>query len=330
MDRTHIFISYCSFDRDWLVHVRTHLAVLERKELIDIWSDTNIEIGATWKIEIEVALSRARIAVLLITPAFLASRFIWKVEMPLIIEHSKRGMQVLPLIARPCAWRLETDLEQLQARPNGGRPLSSGSNYEIDLDLSKFTYELAAKIGRMTTNLMTQENERIEGYRTTARTLSVDGLAPGLGTGGAGCRASLSELLASQGTIAWEGDYLPTRARLRLTIQSLGAGRLAGTIEYIGEDTMTSVEGAIAVSPEELKIGDLWPDRNEWLRSPNRVALRFKEIALLKKGKRTPVLEGEYRAIASLEEMAGVWVSAAGQVVGSFRLKEIVDDKLEG
>jgi hypothetical protein len=114
-----------------------HLSVLERKELINVWSDASIEIGATWKDEIEEALSRARIAVLMISPTFLASRYVWQMEMPRIIAHSKLGMEILPLIVRPCAWRLETELERLQARPDLGRALSSGSDYQVDLDLAR-------------------------------------------------------------------------------------------------------------------------------------------------------------------------------------------------
>src|SRR4051794_18392681 len=127
-ERTQVFISYSSSDREWLTRVRTHLSVLERRQLIDVWSDANIEIGFVWQQEIEAALSKARIAVLLISPAFLASKYVWEMEMPRIIEHSKKGMDILPLILRPCAWQLETDLARLQARPELGRALSSGND----------------------------------------------------------------------------------------------------------------------------------------------------------------------------------------------------------
>lgn len=57
-------------------------------------------------------------------------------------------MVALPVILRPCAWRLEEDLARLQARPTDGRPLSLGSESEIDLNLSELAYELAARVGK--------------------------------------------------------------------------------------------------------------------------------------------------------------------------------------
>src|SRR5438309_9272123 len=85
-------------------------------------------------------------------------------EMPRIIEHSKKGMDILPLILRPCAWQIETDLARLQARPELGRALSSGNDYQIDLDLSLFTYELAAKIGSMETAQAIEAKELLQAH----------------------------------------------------------------------------------------------------------------------------------------------------------------------
>jgi hypothetical protein len=148
MSRTKVFVSYSHDDRVWLDRLSQHLAVLEHRGLVDVWSDAEAEAGADWKNQIDRALSAAKVAVLLVSPAFLASKFIWTDEMPLILAHSRQGMDVLPLIVRPCAWHLEEDLAKLQARPTDGRPLSTGTDAQIDSDLSSFTYELAEKIGR--------------------------------------------------------------------------------------------------------------------------------------------------------------------------------------
>src|SRR5690348_15767980 len=102
--RTQVFVSYSHDDRDWLNRLVQHVAVLERRGLIDVWSDGRIAAGADWEAAIEAALSSAKVAVLLVSPAFLASEFIWKREMPRVFAHLKDGMDALPLIARPCAW----------------------------------------------------------------------------------------------------------------------------------------------------------------------------------------------------------------------------------
>jgi TIR domain-containing protein len=95
--------------------------VLARRGLVDVWSDARIRAGADWQKAIDTALSSAKVAVLRVSPAFLASEFIWEREMPRIVAHLAQGMEALPLIVRPCAWTLEDDLVQLQAWPTDGR-----------------------------------------------------------------------------------------------------------------------------------------------------------------------------------------------------------------
>ena len=153
MTRTRLFVSYCHEDRDWLRRFSTHVAVLKRKGLVDLWSDERIEGGADWAGEIESALTAASVAVLLVSPGFLASKFIWESEMPRIVAHNKAGMHALPLILRPCAWKLEEELLRLQVRPKDGVPLSLGNDAEVDLRLSEFAYELAGMVGVRTTRL---------------------------------------------------------------------------------------------------------------------------------------------------------------------------------
>jgi predicted nucleotide-binding protein len=93
MARAKIFISYSHKDRSWLGRLTEQLAVLQRRGLVDIWSDELIEVGGAWESAIEMALSGAKIAVLLISPSFLASEYIWRKEMPKIEAHADQGME---------------------------------------------------------------------------------------------------------------------------------------------------------------------------------------------------------------------------------------------
>jgi TIR domain len=320
MDRTRVFISYSSADREWLDRLRIHLAVLERKELIDVWSDANIEVGATWKEEIEVALWRARIAVLMVSPAFLASHYVWQMEMPMIIAHTKFGMEVLPLIVRPCAWRLESDLERLQARPSLGRALSGGSDYQIDLDLSRFAYELAAKVGYMSSDRIVEENELAEAHRSERRSAGPSDRGSDRVFGNTENSTLMSKVIAGRGPLVWTGNYPATNARLRLRFESDAVGRINGTIEYLGEETVSNIQGALAETPDQLSPDKLWPDRSEWPETDETIALQFREVSIRNVGKRNVDLSGEYRAIASRAKLVGVWISS-GRIVERFTMR---------
>ena len=58
-----------------------HLALLKRRG-VEIWTDREIKPGENWHEEIQNSLARAKVAVLLVTPALLQSEYIAKNELP--------------------------------------------------------------------------------------------------------------------------------------------------------------------------------------------------------------------------------------------------------
>ncbi len=94
MSRQEIFISYSHRDRAWLERLLEHLGALERWQLVHAWTDGRIAAGASWEEGIDRALGEAQAAVLLVSPAFLASHYIWGVEMKRIDAHRDKSLQV--------------------------------------------------------------------------------------------------------------------------------------------------------------------------------------------------------------------------------------------
>jgi hypothetical protein len=139
-----IFISYSHKDERWKDRLVTHLTALQQ-ESVDVWSDRRIAAGEDWLKEIRVALTRAQVAVLLVSADFLSSDFIRHEEIPSVLRRRKRGgLHVIPIIVRPCAWRAIDWLAQMQLRPQDGKPLNRGGSAHADSDLTDIALEVRA------------------------------------------------------------------------------------------------------------------------------------------------------------------------------------------
>jgi len=139
-----IFISYSHKDKAWKDRLVTHLGILQRQGVLEIWEDRRIQAGEEWLPEIERALHDAGLAILLISADFLTSRFIMDKEVPVLLaRRQQQGVRLIPFIVRDCAWQQVDWLRSLQAKPQDGRPLANGTDAQIDTDLAELTRDVA-------------------------------------------------------------------------------------------------------------------------------------------------------------------------------------------
>ena len=112
----NVFISYSHTDVEFLDRLLVHLKPLEKNNQLELWVDTRLRAGDKWKKEIEKALERANVAILLVSADFLASDFITDNELPPLLRNAEeRGTRVVPLIVKPCRFTRDKNLRVFQS-----------------------------------------------------------------------------------------------------------------------------------------------------------------------------------------------------------------------
>ncbi|MBC8289934.1 MAG: TIR domain-containing protein [Planctomycetes bacterium] len=136
-----VYLSHSSANKRWLENLLRHLGPLEEKGVLQLWHDERIEPGAEWAREVQDAIRRCNIAVLFISPDYLASEFILHSELPELLHRADDdpSFRVLPVLVEPCDWDSVTGLASRQFLPRGLEALS-------DLKSDKPLIEIAAQI----------------------------------------------------------------------------------------------------------------------------------------------------------------------------------------
>ncbi|MDH3614238.1 MAG: toll/interleukin-1 receptor domain-containing protein [Gammaproteobacteria bacterium] len=128
-----VFISYSHKDRDWKERIATFMRCMQIQNRFDYatWDDGEINPGEDWRDHIMNAIDKCKIAVLLVSPDFLASEFILKQEVPRLEDLRDQGqVHIVPVIIRPCTWEIVDLLVKLQLHPADGSALSGKSDME--------------------------------------------------------------------------------------------------------------------------------------------------------------------------------------------------------
>ncbi len=148
-----VFISYAHKDNEspdpskrWLDRLLEQIQPLVLQNQVSTWSDTEIETGDHWHESIQAQLRNAKVAVLLISPAFLASKYIRNSELPTLLMKAKQeGVTILPIILRHCLYAEtrfkypdpligpeELSLSTFQSANPPNKPLNAMGEHEQD------------------------------------------------------------------------------------------------------------------------------------------------------------------------------------------------------
>jgi len=279
--RTTVFVSYAREDDYWLSRAQDHLGVLARQGLVELWSDTQINVGADWMGEIEAALSRAKFALLIVTPSFLSSRFIWDQEMPRIIAHTYNGMKALPVIARPCAWETQLELVQMQATPNDGQALAEKSDAEVDRLLADLVTAISGDLRTNNHSPKIQDRSKI---------------FP---------ESNVIDQAEHRQAKNWRMTYPASERSIRIDLTFLDQNRFNGRATY-SDGSVTEVEGSFSQATQ-----------NALGRAPQ--IFEMFERRLLASGSKPPVCNGAYKGVVEENTIEGTW-SCAGYSDARFKM----------
>lgn len=259
--RSKVFICYSHKDSKWLERLQIHLKPLEREGRLERWDDTKIKSGTNWQEEIKKALSKTGVAVLLISPDFLASDFIAENELPPLLQAAQtEGTTILPVIVSPCRFS-RTKLSEFQAVNDPEQPLSGLSQHGQEEQLNKLSYEIEDLIG--TPFPQKNSNDQLPSEQNRSTDTDIDSRNEELEKQLRNTREELKHLqnqppkiivlsgkIEPEGLFAYVADKFPDRPHAHIShYQYIGP-----YLEEAGYDTYEKLEDAI----EKAKL--IFPD----------------------------------------------------------------------
>ena len=142
-----IFTSYAHADEPLREKLDAHLALLRRHEAVTIWNDRGINPGEAWDEEIRAAVREADVILLLVSAAFLASEYIYNVELKEALDRHARGAAVvIPIILKPCHWQVAA-FARLQALPRNALPVTRWPDEdEAFFDIAQGLYQTILRV----------------------------------------------------------------------------------------------------------------------------------------------------------------------------------------
>ena len=130
-----VFVSYAHKDEEWLNRLLTMASPIIRNNAVSVWYDKKIKPGQKWRVEIDKAMASAKVALLLVSPDFLASDFINDEELPYLLNAADtREVKILWVLLRHCLYD-HTPIKDYQAAHEISKPLNSLSEPELDAAL---------------------------------------------------------------------------------------------------------------------------------------------------------------------------------------------------
>ncbi len=117
-----------AYKNDLLRHLRGTLIASGE---LEVWSDEQIRPGEDWDKSIKHNLEQSQIVLVLVSADSLASPYINSSELRQAVDQRAEGRSVVvPICVKPCGWRFNPIIRDLQGLPKNMRPVSEYPNPE--------------------------------------------------------------------------------------------------------------------------------------------------------------------------------------------------------
>jgi hemoglobin-like flavoprotein len=128
--RSKLFLSYSKADTSWRDAFQRQLSAMFVSD--ELWIDCeSIPWGTNWEGEIRRAITQARCALVLLTPAYLDTSHYARRELALLLAQAP-GLKVLPVLVEDCPWNTVDRLDDTQlVRWPGGVRVVGGAREEL-------------------------------------------------------------------------------------------------------------------------------------------------------------------------------------------------------
>lgn len=152
-----IYIHYNRKDVKLVHRAIEHLRVMERVASVQLWTTDNVRAGEELQTRIKSAIERAKIIIVFISPSLLQELEITSSTSSATLEYlltSFKGL-VLPILARPCAWEIDTHWNNRQILPRTGKALSLYKAPDRDSILKEISAEVLDTLQNVQSNSIT-------------------------------------------------------------------------------------------------------------------------------------------------------------------------------
>nr|WP_298612109.1 TIR domain-containing protein [uncultured Thiothrix sp.] len=254
-------------DEAWKDALQRHLKVLQSHNAFSIWDDRQIEVGANWLPAIETAIEQAKVALLLVSSDFLTSEFVKRQEIPRFLQRREaEGLQIVPIIIKPCAWQAVSWLAALQGGTKDNRPLAQFAlgSFESEQAFSEITLKVynllqaaqqAEEAKRLAELSRLAEQERLEQERLQ-REAEARRLAQEQAEREATERARQAEL-------QWQHDLAEQAKREQLERERLAAAERAKVEQLEQEQAAAKKAEQERLNREQAELNRLGRERQE-------------------------------------------------------------------